>query len=145
MKNSWNHLHPFQNGPLHVEQFSKKFPEENIWNQLNNWKNSSLMTRCTGSRFNIRMKLVGQCFLRVLAYPSITKMTTTIYCNRVFTRYLVRLDTCVTRVHLYIILWIQLEGNMNEDLRKPFINCQILSMVGGFLRLPLPLKLTATI
>jgi hypothetical protein len=46
MKNSWNHLHPFQNGPLHVEQFS--------------------MTRCTGSRFNIRMKLVGQCFLRDL-------------------------------------------------------------------------------
>jgi hypothetical protein len=144
MKNSWNHLHPFQNGPLHVQQFSKKFPEENIWNQLNNWKNSSLMTRCTGSRFNIRMKLVGQCFLRVLAYPSITKMTTTIYrksCfHKIFSKAWYLCNQSALKHH-----FMNSARGLNEDLRKPFINCQILSMVGGFLRLPLPLKLIATI
>jgi hypothetical protein len=44
MKNNWNYLHSFSNGlffnlfrlcPAKFDHFS---PDENTWNQLNNWK-----------------------------------------------------------------------------------------------------------
>ena len=46
MKNNWNHLYPLSNDlfwlcPATFNNFS---PEENSWNQLNNWKKSCLIS-----------------------------------------------------------------------------------------------------